>query len=118
MPRYKPKRISSQHGKQRFSQRYDGEGSPEIMASKALHYGIHYSQIPEGLNLKKFVFEKKLRNDKKIRLVDGYVVVLSRSGRLITLYRLPDEYQAEYESIKSIQDENRDWYRSMKRSGQ
>ena len=117
MSKYRPKTKSSFHGKKRFSQRYDGPAKKaESLADRALHYGIHFSQIPPELKLSEFVFFKKTRMNKKIRLLDGYVVVLSRSGRLITLYTIPDEFREEYETIRHMQDENKENYRRTKRA--
>lgn len=117
MPRYRPKTKSSVHAKIRTEQRYGNGQDADIVAGRALHYGINRHQLEFGSPLRNFVEAKRSALNKKIRLLDGYVVVFSRSGRMITIYRLPDDLIPEFEKARHIQEENREKYRAMKRDG-
>jgi len=117
MPRYRPKTKSSAHAKMRTEQRYGNGQDADIVAGRALHYGINRHQLEFGSPLREFMEAKRNALHKKIRLLDGYVVVFSRSGRMITIYKLHAGLAAEFEKVRHIQDENREKYRAMKRDG-
>ena len=117
MPRYKPKYKAGLHAKKRFKERYEGgTQDAEMLALRGLHYGIHFSQIPDWSPLREFVEKKKNAFGKKVRLLDGYVLIYSNNKRLLTLYKLPEEFQKHYDDLKPILDENKAWYKSV-RSG-
>lgn len=111
MSRYKPKTKKSFHAEQRFKERYVGAETVDVACSQALHYGVSVHQIPEDNPLYGYMTIRIFKQDKKIRILNGFVFVFSNSKRLITLYPLPDEYAENWESIKHIQEENRIKYR-------
>lgn len=117
MAKYRPKTKSSVHAKIRTKQRYGQGQDADIVAGRAIHYGINRHQLEFGSPLRNFIEAKRKALNKKIRLLDGYVVVFSRSGRMITIYKLPAELLPEFDAVKHIQAENREKYRAMKRDG-
>ena len=87
------------------------------MAKSALHYGIHIGQLQEGTEMRLYMESRKEKKDKSIRLLNGYVFIFSKSKRLITMYRLPEELLLEWDEVKPIQNDNRLKYKEMKRKG-
>ena len=115
MPRYKPKTKYSRHAEKRYGQRYKGDSNMADLARRAFRFGLHFSQIPPGMALSGYVLSKKAKMNKKIRLLEGYLFVFSRNGRLMTMYPLPEEYMGEYSTLSHIERENREEYRKWRR---
>jgi len=101
----------SYHSKQRFKERYEGEEDKEILFNRALNYGVCFAQIPFEFGLKTYVFGKEEKNNKKVKLLDGYVFVSSKANRLITMYKIPEEYADELPTINAIQQFNKENYK-------
>lgn len=101
------------HAKKRHEQRYGGDEDVDLLVRKALNYGIYIHQVPKTLELYWFMDNKANFHNKKIKLLQGYVFVFTKTGnRLITMYAIPDEFKEEYESIKHIEDENREKHKA------
>ena len=104
--KYHPKNPVSPHAKRRFSQRYEGDVSNvEHLANGARHKGIRISQIPSANPLKDYMLSKS--RGKEIVLYEGYVFVFSKSKRLITMYRLKEEYAEAYALLAPIEEKNK-----------
>ena len=114
--RFKPKTKTSVHGKNRFSQRYEGHESVEVMCSKALHYGIFIHQIPRDNLLYEFMENKIKYKRKKVKILESYVFVFSNTNRLITFYPIPSEYKDAYGQVRHIEDENKAKWKRRKSS--
>ena len=103
----------TRHAKKRHEQRYNGIENVEVVAHKALNYGIYIHQVPTTMELYWFMDNKAQFQNKKIKLLEGYVFVFTKTGnRLITMYAIPEEFKEEYESIRHIEDENKEKYKS------
>lgn len=101
------------HAKKRHEQRYDGDENVDVLVHKALNYGIYIHQVPTDLELYWFMDGKAQFQNKKIKLLQGYVFVFTKTGnRLITMYAIPDEFKEEYESIRHIEDENKEKHKA------
>lgn len=115
MAKYRPKTPYSSHCKYRYKQRFTGEQELEDLARRGRHYGITPDQVPPEFELRHFLEGKELKRRKMVKLLDGYVLIYSRSGRMMTLYQLPEWLKADYESVKHIEKKNREAYRRMKK---
>ena len=115
MPTTRPKHSSTLHGKHRVQQRYGGSKYvQEEIINRAKNYGVLIHQIPKSLPLYHFVEMKMYAMDRIVKLLDGYVFVFFKSGRLQTMYELPEEYKADWEQIKCKQDKNHEGYKRKK----
>ena len=111
MGKRKAKTPASKHAAKRFGERWSGSGDVEELSLRARHYGIATLQLPDGCKLKEFMLSKEKACGKKLKLIDGYVAIFSNSKRLITLYRLSDEYREEYEGVRAILEQNKASYK-------
>ena len=112
--RYKPKYNASVHGRKRFEQRYDGKESVEAMCNKALHYGIFVHQVPKDSPLLDYMENKIYYRGKKVKLLEGYVFVFSKSNRLITMYPIPEDMKEHYEEVRHIEGENKEKWKKQR----
>ena len=115
MAKYKPKTPYSKHCKYRYKQRFTGEQELEDLARRGKHYGIKSDQIPQEFELRAYIEGKEMRRNKVVKIIDGFILIYSRSGRMMTLYAVPEWLMVEYESIKHIERSNRDKFRAAKK---
>lgn len=108
MSKRKAKTTSTYHGKKRFSERYEGKEDVDVMIRKAMHYGIFVHQVPQDNPLYIYMENKVRFKNKKVKLLEGYVFVLTKStNRLITFYPIPEDLIEAYQQITHVEEENR-----------
>lgn len=112
--KYKPKRPTSYHAKKRIGQRFSDCNNPDELSKNAAHCGIYKGQLKEESAICFYLNERECKKDKIARLYKGYVFIFSKSKRLITMYGLPDDLKEEYETIKWIEERNRQRYKKHK----
>ena len=114
MPRYKPKTNHSRHAARRCSERY-GDVDVGTLTRQATNGGIRMEQIPPDSPLYEYVFFRCNKMGKVVRLYDGYVFVMSKNGRLITMYPIHPDMMPFYEPMRRLEKRNRDRRRRDKR---
>ena len=114
MARFRAKNFVSPHAKKRIKQRYEGNKGEYELSKNALHFGVIPRQLPAGSPLRGFMEDKKCVADKRVKLLNGYIFIFSKSKRLITMYQVPEEYQEEAKAYLAIQSANRERYREAK----
>ena len=106
----------SAHAKHRVNQRYGGNDDLEVLTRKAIHYGVSPCQVAQGSDLRLFLESKEYATGKKIKVLQGYVFVFSKSNRLITMYRIPEALREEAKALESIEAFNRENWKKWKNS--
>lgn len=91
------------HGQKRLKQRSEIKDNKNINAfirSASIH-GFNPCDFPEG-QLSTYINNKERAKHKRIKVYKGFIFVFNRtSNRLITAYKLPNEFILEFEEFIS-----------------